>query len=436
MATESSIWNLITESLKSKISSLDIKTWFSQTNLNHLDNNIAVIEVPNKFVANWLRDNYLEEIKFSFKTILKKTPEINFQYIQNTQKETVQLPQKNINNGLEFKNNLNKLMNFDNFIIGDFNRFAFSSAVAISNSKSCDYNPLYIFSKSGHGKTHLLNSIGNYILKIDPFLKVGYVHSKIFISDFNYLSIYKNIDNFRNKYHNLDILLFDDIDSLTNKKKLQEEFISIFNKLYDEKKQIVISGENPPSKLTNFNMQLTSRLGWGLLTEIKQIDQKNKYDIIKNKLKEKNIDIPNDIIFYLIKSTNNIKILLNNIIRIETYLSLNGGDINISLVKSLIKDGDIIDVNVKDIQVVTSGYFNISVSDLISDKKKSIYSYPRHLAMYLCRKYMKLSYQDIGYQFGNKDHSTIIYAIKKIEKEKNKKKEIINDLHNIGNLLT
>jgi len=430
MTIESGTWNLITENLKAQISSSDIRTWFSQTNLYRLDNNLAVIEVPNKFVANWLRDHYLCEIKNSFKTVLKEIPEIHFQY---NQKETVQLIQKEKKKGREFKNNLNKLMSFDNFIVGDYNRFAFSSAVEISNNNGSFYNPLYIYSKSGNGKTHLLNAIGNYILNKDQYLKVGYIYSKKFTSDFNYSLISKNIDDFRNKYHNLDVLLFDDIDYLINN-KIQTEFVSIFDKLYDEKKQIVITGENPPNKLSNLSIQLTSRLGWGLLTEIKEVDQKNKYNIIKNKIKEKNINIPNDIIYYLIKSTNNIKVLLKNLIRIETYISLNSGNINISLVKSLIKDGNNVDINIKDIQLLISGYFNISISDLISSKKTSKYSYPRHLAMYLCRKYTDMSYQDIGYQFGNRDHSSIIYAIKKIEKSRNK--EIINDLHNIENLLT
>jgi chromosomal replication initiator protein len=432
MTREAGTWNLITENLKTKASSSDIKTWFSQTNLIRLDNNLAVIEVSNKFVANWLRDNYLDEIKHSFKSILKETPEIQFQY---NQKITVQPVKKNKKNSDEIKNNLNKLMNFDNFIVGEYNRFAFSSAIEIANSSDGHYNPLFIFSKSGHGKTHLLNAIGNFITNKDKLLKIKYVHSKIFISDFNHSLVSKNFDEFRRNYHDLDLLLFDDIEYLKNS-KVQEEFLSIFNKLYDEKKQIVITGETPPNKLTGFNDQLTSRLGWGLITEIKSIDYKNKFNIIKYILKEKNLNIPNDIIFYLIKSTNNIKLLLKNIIRIETYLSLNNGDINISLVKSLIKDDSAIDLNIKDIQSLTSGYFNISISDLISNKKVSRYSYPRHLAMYLSKKYTGMSYKDIGHQFGNRDHSTIIYAIKKIDGLKNKKKSITTDLHNIENLLT
>lgn len=429
MTTEAGTWNLITENLKSKVSSSNIKTWFSNTNLTRLDNNLAVIEVSNKFVATWLRDNYLEEIKRSFKSILKETPEIQFQY---NQKKDAPATKKDSDG---FKNNLNKLMTFDNFIVGEYNKFAFSSAVEVSNSTGSYYNPLFIFSKSGHGKTHLLNAIGNYIVNKDNLLKVKYVHSKNFIYDFNHALISKNFNEFKKNYHDLDVFLFDDIDYIKNK-KIQDEFLSIFNKLYDEKKQIVITGETQPNKFHNLNEQLTSRLGWGLIAEINEIDQKNKHNIIKYILKDKKITLPNDIIFYLNKSTNNIKILLKNIIRIEAYLSLNNGDINISLIKSLIKDGNNIDLSIKDIQLLTSGYFNISISDILSNKKISKYSYPRHLAMYLCKKYTGISFKDIGYQFGNRDHSTVIYAIKKIDGQKNKKKSVTNDLRNIENLLT
>jgi chromosomal replication initiator protein len=428
MSMETGTWSLITESLKAKGSPSNVKTWFSNTNLTRLDNNLAVIEVSNKFVANWLRENYLEEIKRSFKAILKETPEIQFKYSQKD------LPLLKKNNE-KFKNNLNKLMNFDNFIVGDYNRFAFSSAVEISNISGSFYNPLFIFSKSGHGKTHLLNSIGNFLLSKNNLLKVKYIHSKSFLSDFNHSLISKSFHDFRKNYYDLDTFLFDDIEYLKNQ-KIQDEFLIIFNKLYDEKKQIVITGENPPNKLNFLTDHLKSRLGWGLIVEINEIDQNNKNNIIRKILKEKNIILSDDIIFYLIKSTNNIKTLLKNIIRLESYLSLNNKNINISLIKSLIKNDKHIDLNINDIQLLTSGYFNISFSDLISNKKISRYSYPRHLAMYLCKKYTKTSFKEIGYQFGNRDHTTVVYAIKKIDMLKSKKKSVVSDLRNMENFLT
>jgi len=435
MTLKTGIWNQIVESLSSKLTRSEIKTWFSNTTCDRLDNNIAIIEVPNKFVANWLKDNYIRDINSSFKKILKETPEIHFKYNKKQYISVSKKSKKNEKNIIPFENNLNKKMNFDNYITGEFNRFAFSSAMEISKSPGNYYNPLYIFSKFSIGKTHLLNAIGNYILKKDQSLKVCYVFSKTFIFVFNNLLRKNNLNEFKNKYHNLDVLLFDDIQYLENRNKLQEEFLSIFNDIYGENKQIVVTGDRPPSRLKNINAQLKSRLGSGLLVEVKDFDYKTKYSIIKNKIKDIDINIPNDIISLLLKSNSNIKILLKNIIRLETYISLNKSNINMSLVKSLIKNSDHTNIGVGDIQSLTAKYFNISTSDIISHKKKNIYSYPRHLAMYLSRKHTDLSFKEIGYLFGDRDHTTVIYAFKKIDKIKNLKKEIKNDLNNIENFL-
>jgi len=434
MTLEKAIWNQVVESLTSRLTSSEIKTWFSHTTCNRLDNNIAVIEVPNKFVANWLRDNYLKDINISFKKILKETPEIHFKYNIKKSVHMSQVSQKQKENNTHFENNINRAMNFDNFITGDFNIFAYSSAIEISNKPGSSFNPFYIYSKLGIGKTHLLNAIGNNIIKTDPTVKVCYVHSKRFISDYNDYLRNKNLNEFKKKYRNTDILLFDDIQDLENNIKLQEIFLYIFNDFYSEEKQIVITGDREPNRLKDISSQLRSRLGWGLLAEIKEFDYKSKYNIIKSKIKENNINIPNDIISLLVKSNNNIKIILKNMIRIETYLSLNN-NINISLVKSLIKEREDNKIEVKDIQSIIAKYFNISIPDIVSDKKKKVYSYPRQLAMYLSRKYTNLSFQEIGFLFGDRDHTTVIYALKKIERMRNIDKDIKNDINNIENLL-
>jgi chromosomal replication initiator protein len=435
MTSKIGIWNQIIENLSSTLTKSEMKTWFSQTTCNRLDNNLAVIEVPNKFVANWLKDNYLEDINRSFKQILKETPEIHFKYAKSQSiplSEKLQIKEKKV---VPFENNLNKSMNFDNYITGDFNIFAYSSAVEVANRPGRYYNPFYIFSTSSIGKTHLLNAIGNHILKKDQSIKVCYVYSKKFISESNEYIRNRNLSEFKKKYQNIDILLFDDIQDLSNSGRLQEIFVSIFDDIYGENKQVIITGDKPPDKLKDMNAQLKSRLGWGLLAEITEFDYKIKYNIIKNKIKDDNINIPNDIISLLLKTNSNIKNLLKNLIRIETYLSLNN-NINISLLKSIIKEKENINTEVKDIQSIIARYFNISVSDLVSDKKKKIYSYPRQLAMYLSRKYTDLSFQQIGFLFGDRDHTTVIYAFKKIEKMKSSKRELRNDLSNIESLLS
>jgi chromosomal replication initiator protein len=423
------IWNEIVKNLGSVIPKSEIDTWFINTECIKMDENSAVIEVPNKFIAVWLHDNYYDVIKTSIKKITKKNLELQFDYNKNNNCDI----SNNNQNKLLF-NNLNKLMKFNNFITGDCNLFAYSSSVAIAENPGGYYNPFYIFSKHGIGKTHLLNSIGNKLNKNQ--LNISYINSKNFILDYSNLSKNKIFDCFKERYINLDVLLFDDIQYLSNSSRLQDEFISILDYFCLKKRQIVITGDRAPAEYNKFNAQLKSRIGSGLLAEIKETDVKTKSKIIKTIIKNKNLPIEDDILLFLVKSNDDIKKIIKNIIRIETYYSLNKGNLNLSLVKSIIKDRYDINVGIEEIQSVIAGYFNISTNDILSEKKRSIYTYPRHLAMYMARNLTDLSYKEIGYFFGDRDHSSVVYATKKIEQSIKKNKEVEKDINNIKNLLT
>lgn len=437
MTIKKDIWKQITLKLESNLSEPIFKTWFSQTTLGKIEENSAVINVPNKFIAHWLNDNYINEIKNSFKTILNKVPEIHFHY-KNGLTEKNEL-HNNISKKTDqfFLNNLNSDMNFECFITGKCNKFAYSSAYKVATKPTSNYNPLYIYSKTSLGKTHLLNAIGNYFARYEKSMKVGYLSSNIFISDYMFSIKNKNIHRFRDKYARLNIFLLDDIHLLSNHKNLQEEFLSIFDTFYNEKKQIVITGERSPGGLKSFNPHIISRLGSGVLTEIQSPDKDIKIKIIEDRLKSDNLItfVPNDIITFLAQHSNDLKILIKNISRLKTYLSLNNGDINISIAKSLFTNSNKSNIEVKDIQSITAGYFNIPISEMLSHKKKKVYSYPRQLAMYICKNHTYLSLQEIGALFENRDHSTVIYSVKQIEKKIHKDKNILNDINNLTKLI-
>ena len=269
----------------------------------------------------------------------------------------------------------------------------------------------------------------------DPASTVCYLSSNRFTSDFTRSIKSDKLHEFRTKYCNLDMLLFDDVQLLANRKRTQEEFLFIFNSLYGSKKQLVITGDRPPNEFEGMNPQLRSRLGCGLIAEIKPPDHQTKVNIIKKNSEESQIDIPDDVVFFLAKSNHDIKRLIKSIVRLEAYASLNRVNTNISTVKSIIDGQEKIDMTIEDIKNVTAGYFNISVADLVSNKKKRIYSYPRQLAMYLARKYTDLSFKEIGDGFGHKDHSTVIYAVRRIERYKDRHREIRDDLKSVENLL-
>lgn len=412
--------------------------WFSRISLERLDNNTAFLSVPNKFVARWLREKYIGEIKQALDEITDMAAEIKFIYGgQVAVSDSLQIeidPSDDL--FLDLKSRLNASMTFRRFTTDNCNRFAYSSAMSVAHGQTENYNPLFIFSKDSLGKTHLLHAIGNEVINRNPLFRTGYISPDKFISDYNYYKRARDLFQFREKYCNLDILLFDDIHLLANKKTMQEEFLTIFDNLYGDKKQIVITGNNIPHGLIDFNPQLISRLEWGLLSEINSPDNKLKVKIIKRRCLDDQIDIPDDIISFLAKSSHDLKALLRNLVRVETYLSLNKGSINLSLVRSLLKNKKMSEIGIEDIQSLTAGYFNITIAELISNKKKRIYSYPRHLAIYLARKYTANSVQEIGQSFGRKDHSTVIYAIKRIEKLRNTDKETRNVLDRIENIIS
>ncbi|KPK25421.1 MAG: hypothetical protein AMK69_14345 [Nitrospira bacterium SG8_3] len=434
MSKKKDIWNQITRNLESKISKPDFNTWFSRTTLEELGPDHAVIGVPNKYVSNWLQERYLEALKKAFKKVLKQEPTIRFSYENPhiNKISTASIPIEKSDS--TFEHYLDPSMTFHRFIMGKGNRFALTSAMEVAKGPNNDYNPFYIYCHMALGKTHLLHAIGNYIMSQDPSPRVKYLSSDTFTADFANASKNKKIDDFRERYCDLDVLLFDDVHLLDNRKRSQEEFLFIFNALYGENKRVVIAGQRTPTELKNVNSQLKSRLGSGLITEIQVLDQKTKINIIKNLAKEERIHIPEDVVFFLANTHNDLKTLTKSVIKIGTYASLNQRDINISTVKSFMKGKNKIEIDIDDIKTITAEYFNISLSDLISNKKRRSYSRPRQLAMYLARKYTRLSFKEIGASFGNKDHSTVIYAARRIEKSKNDK-TVRDDLMKIENLL-
>ncbi len=437
MLNKIDIWNRICEGLQSKLTDDEFRTWFSQATLKELDFDLALIVTPNKFVADWLEDKYLPEIKKAFKTHLNQSPHIRFTY--DTKGKVPRLPrtrpvQKNSHSSYSL--NINPSMTFERFVTGECKRFAYSSAIEVARQPADIYNPLYIFSASGLGKTHLLHAVGNSIMNKNPTCRIRYLSADSFTSDFTYSIKNEKLHEFRAKYSDLEIFLFDDIHLLANRKRTQDEFLFIFNMLHDKNRQLVISGDKPPHKLRNIKSQLASRLGWGLLTEIKPPDTVTKVNIIKSRAGEDHILIPDDVLFFFANSVMDVKGLINNMVRFETYASLNDGMINISAAKSLIRDVPNAKIGIEYIKTTVAGFFGLSVRDLISDKKKRTYSYPRQLAMYLARKYTHLSYQQIGDAFGHKNHSTVIYAIQRVTKNKDREKEIRNQLNQIENLLS
>jgi chromosomal replication initiator protein len=436
MSKKKDIWARLTRSLQSAIPQSEFRVWFACANLKNLTPDQAIIEVPNKFIASWLKDNYLTEIEKCFETTLSFLPEIRFTYTPkpHTQTKATHEPAKRAR--LVFPHQLNPSWTFANFITAKSNRFAYSSALEVANKPAQRYNPLYIFSRLSCGKTHLLNAIGNHVLANNPMAKVRYISAAQFSSDFSLAARNEKTTEFRTNYNNLDLLLLDDIHLVAGREKTQKELVNFFNVSWGSTKQITISGNRPPSQIPNLNPELRSRMQGGLLSEIGIPNQKTKMKIIKKKTQEEKLHIPEDAAFFLANTTRDLKTLMHNLVSLETYVSLYHREIDLSTVKSIVKDRHLHNLSLHDIQKLTAQYFDISLSDLISNKKGRRFSYPRQIAMYLSRKLTAFSLKEIGKAFGNKDHSTVIYAVNRVQRVKDLRQEVLDDIKRLEGFLS
>jgi chromosomal replication initiator protein len=316
--------------------------------------------------------------------------------------------------------------------VGTSNQFANAACQAVANSPGETYNPLFLYSHSGLGKTHLLHAIVHQCLKKNKNTKIYYVTSEQFTNELINSIRYNKMLDFRNKYRNIDVLLLDDIQFIAGKERTQEEFFHTFNSLFELKKQIVVTSDTSPREINKLEERIRSRFQWGLIADMQPPETETRVAILKKKALEKNISLTNDVAFLLANSvTSNIRELEGLLTRLTAFSSLMGQDITVDFTKDVLKDfikTDDRETTPEEIQKTVSKYYNIKLSDLKGKKKSSSIVLPRQIAMYLTRQLTTLSLPEVGQQFSGKDHSTVIYSVKKIEGLIKKDKKIKNDI--------
>jgi len=437
MTIKNHIWDQIKRDFKSGMPKSEFETWLSRASIKTIDEDQAIIEVPNKFVARWLQDNYIDQIQTVFKKNLKTLPKIRFTSTAPSDKKELSKKKPPMSSGTSVFQGLNPRSTFSSFVTANSNRLAYSSALDVADGPCHNYNPLYIFSEFSLGKTHLLNAIGNLVIKNDPFANVVYLSTERFVGDFLSPNNTIRADHFWEREGNPDFLLVDNLHIIAEHKKPQEEFLALCNSFLESDKQLAITASYPPSKIPNLLPQLRSRLEWGLITEINTPSQSTKMKIIKKSAKQKELVLSDNVVFFLAGATDNLKTLIKYLVRLKAYDSFYGPPIDISVVDSIIKKKNhpVSDINLRQIQRVTAKYFNIALSDLLSNKKGKTFSYPRQVALYLSKTLTSYSLKEIGNAFGNKHHSTVIYAVKRIEKGKSQNKVTLNDINTIQMLI-
>lgn len=442
------IWQQTLDIIKDDLNVPTFKTWFENTSALSIYENTLLVATPNAFAKEWLESRYNTVLKQALEQVVGEETSIKFVIKGDAQPIPVSEEQEPIIKNTSVKeapgnqvlsNSLNIKYNFDTFVTGACNRFAHAAALAVAEKPAKAYNPFFVYGGVGLGKTHLLHAIAYYVMENFPSLQVRYVSSEKFTNDFIASIREKNkISGFQAKYRDNDVLLVDDIQFLENKEATQEEFFHTFNTLYEAGKQIVISSDRPPKDIATLEARLRTRFEWGLITDIQPPDLETRIAILYKKAHFDNIQLPADVMeFIASRIQSNVRELEGSLIRIAAFASITGNDVSIDLAEEVLKDifpeqeGRPISISL--IQQVICTYFNISISELLSDKRTQSIVYPRQVAMYLARELTDLSLPKIGKDFGNKDHTTVMHANSKIERLLNEKREVYNHIQELTN---
>ena len=423
------VWEEIILLIENRISKQGYDTWFSQTKFQSFDGSRLVIEVPSKFHRDWIKEHHWGTLTDVIIEVTKRNDvEIEF-FVQpqEPKKPAKQLKDENKEKREEKIGLFEKKYTFDNFVVGPSNQFAHAAARAVADAPGRTYNPLFIYSGVGLGKTHLVNAIGHHVQSKSPRMKVAYLSSEDFTNELISRMSNQRMEEFRKKYRNMDILLIDDIQFIAGKERTQEEFFHTFNALYEAQKQIVLTSDRQPKEIPDIEERLRSRFESGLISDIQLPDLETRIAILKKKADFWGIRLPDDVAEFLASMMkSNIRELEGGLVKLGAVSSLTNTEITQDLAKNELKyllDSRNRVITNELVQKVVAESYGVKISDLKSKRRTKAVVPARQVAMYLCRTLAGSSLPEIGHVF-NRDHTTVIYAVKVIEEKKEKDAEL------------
>jgi len=439
------MYNKLVDIIKSNINPIAYSTWFSEFNFLETIGNKAIFTTNLEYTKEYIQKKYDNIIKLSLNEVSQGNI-TDYEIIIKEEKSPSFLDR------FDYKEEttLIKRYTFENFIIGESNRFAHAASLAVSERPAQSYNPLFIYGGVGLGKTHLVHAIGNRIKANNPSKKVLYTSAEIFTNEFidSVMEGSKNsskkdnntINSFRDKFRNTDILIIDDIQFFSGKERVVEEFFHTFNQLHNNKKQIILTADRPPKDISKLDERIISRFEWGLMCDVTPPDIETRIAILKKKCEEEDIVLSDEIIEYIAsKIKSNIRELEGIVIRIEALTKLSNVELTQSIVEEMVKtivgDQKKARPQIETVIVETASYFNIDPKLLKSNSRKKDISLARQVAMYIARNVLEMSLNKIGEEFGGKDHSTVLYAINKIEEDKKSDSFIENVINEVTEII-
>ena len=431
---DDNLWEKCRTKIRNEISEESYNTWFQPINFDSITETKLILSVPNTFYKDCLEQNYLDIINSSLNSFTQSSIQTYFRLENNSsnhpKQETPKLKNEKEEHSISFTacSTINPKYNFENFVVGSSNQFAHAAARSVADNPKVTYNPLFVYGGVGLGKTHLLHAMGNAILKTNPQTKVRYLSAESFTVDLIESLKQDDMRNFRSRYRPLDVLFVDDIQFLAGKERTQEEFFYTFNALHQMHKQVILSSDSYPKDLSRVEERLRSRFEAGLVADIEPPDLETKIAIIYKKAEAHDKQIPANVATFIASNIKtNIRELEGLLLRVIAYASFTRRIIDLKLTKEVLAEF-ICDVNknfnIATIMAAVAHHFEIKVSDIKSKKRTRNISVPRQIAMYLCRTKTKLSLPEIGRQFGGKDHTTVIFAHKKISETINKNNDL------------
>ncbi len=451
------LWERCIERLQDELTTQQYNTWIRPLQACHEGECLKLL-APNQFVLNWVRNHYLASIKGYLKEMLgEASPRLSLEI--GTRKSRANPEQRPSSRGGDEKprpqvrlvrdshdaqampSNLNKKFTFDTFVEGKSNQLARAASMQIGENPGNVYNPLFLYGGVGLGKTHLMHAVGNAILARNPRARVVYLHSEGFVHEMVNALQHNTIDDFKRRYRSVNALLIDDVQFFAGKERSQEEFFHTFNALFESQQQIILSSDRFPKEVAGLEERLKSRFGWGLTVAIEPPDLETRVAILKSKAMQLfSVDLPNEVAFFIGKRVrSNIRELEGALRRIIANAQFTGRPITVDFAKDALRDmlaAQDKQVTVENIQKTVAEYFKIRVSDLNSAKRSRTIARPRQIAMTLAKELTNHSLPEIGEAFGGRDHTTVLYATRKVAELKEGDPRIAEDYANLLRTLT
>lgn len=442
--TQDSIWNAAKKDFKSLFPSDVYQMWFEPLKCLRIEEEEAVIEVPNSFSSIWIQDNYLDLITRQIRqycgTVNRVRLEVTEAHpdeenlkedslavnrVEEKSSEDVRSAVRVARSTAENRNApvgmmLNPKYTFETFVVGQGSQLAHAACIAVANAPARAYNPLFLYGETGLGKTHLMHAVAHQILEGNPSARIAYISTEKFTNEFIRAIQENTVVKFRQRYRNVDALLIDDIHFLSGKESTQEEFFHTFNELFESQRQIFITSDRPASEIAKLESRLVSRFQWGLLTDIQSPDFETRYAILTKKASTLEVELADEILQFLAQRVSrNVRRMEGALTRVASFMTLTKQPVDIPTVERLLQD--ILQeeaqnqVTIEKIQKKVVDYYHLRLGDMVSKRRPNNIAFPRQIAMYLSRLLTSHSLQEIGEAFGGRDHGTVIHACRTVE---------------------